>query len=328
MNYLCSSITVCMVSVQLFAFQVSQYSSSKNSQLSFAAARGNLEELMSALQDGADPNTEVYYQRDCYIQYGYPLHKAISGNNFECAQALVEAEANVNARARTVGNTTPLHGACRTGDEFTKLLLDANAQPNVTNERGGTPLHIAAYHGKTVSMSLLLDAGANIDATCHNGCQPIHFAASGLCTPEGLLILLDAGAQINEKIEDGNTPLHLAAQQGHYKLIPTLLEYGADITLTDDDGNTPLHCVLEKLKPYALTYYQPHVQTALLLLKAGSNVTVKNNYGKTPFSLLVINPLWRYQLLDALLEHPSQSVMPPSKAIEESRARLKTFLQK
>ena len=50
-----------------------------------------------------------------------------------------------------------LFSFCRSGnDEAAKMLLDYGAKPNITNNVGQTPLHIAAEHGFPAVVELLL----------------------------------------------------------------------------------------------------------------------------------------------------------------------------
>ncbi|EDQ89976.1 uncharacterized protein MONBRDRAFT_3592, partial [Monosiga brevicollis MX1] len=42
---------------------------------------------------------------------------------------------------------------------------------------GATPLHIAAFNGKTDCVRLLISWGANINSVTTEGCTPLHYAA-------------------------------------------------------------------------------------------------------------------------------------------------------
>ncbi|KAJ5200388.1 hypothetical protein N7472_005592 [Penicillium cf. griseofulvum] len=44
---------------------------------------------------------------------------------------------------------------------MTRFLLDRGADPNVTSDEWGTPLHLAARHGKVEIVKMLLEAGAD-----------------------------------------------------------------------------------------------------------------------------------------------------------------------
>uniref|UniRef100_A0AAV1TN38 Uncharacterized protein n=1 Tax=Peronospora matthiolae TaxID=2874970 RepID=A0AAV1TN38_9STRA len=64
--------------------------------------------------------------------------------------------------AASAENLTALHYAVRGGhNECTRLLLAANGDPNVMDERRVTPLHLAALGGHALCVKLLLDYKAD-----------------------------------------------------------------------------------------------------------------------------------------------------------------------
>jgi ankyrin repeat protein len=84
-----------------------------------------------------------------------PLHWLAEGNDpskehtlqnhFILAQRLIEAGANVSARAQSyLRNISPLHSACWSGNctnlDFIQLLLDHGANPNANMSDDETPL--------------------------------------------------------------------------------------------------------------------------------------------------------------------------------------------
>jgi ankyrin repeat protein len=85
-------------------------------------------------------------------------------------------------------------------DAAAALLLGAGAAVHAVDERGATPLHLAARCGNVPLLRRLLAAGARADAPAgqdhpHFGGLPHHLAAShGHC--EALALLLDSGAPV------------------------------------------------------------------------------------------------------------------------------------
>ena len=77
---------------------------------------------------------------------------------------------------------------------------------NAKDEFGYTPLHHAAWNGRTEIAELLIAAGADVNA------------------------------------KDGWewTPLHIAASKSHKEIIELLIAKGADVNALNDKGDTPL----------------------------------------------------------------------------------------
>lgn len=111
---------------------------------------------------------------------------------------------------------TPLHIAARKGDleEVRRLLnegVDVNQISRGHKDTGATALHLAAAGGHIDIMDELLERGCNIDARTRVGC--------------------------------GWTPLHHAAKERNKKAIRFLIENGAFLPpdILDERFNPPLH---------------------------------------------------------------------------------------
>ena len=104
---------------------------------------------------------------------------------------------------------------------------------------GFTPLHLAAFFGRTDVTRLLLDRGANIAAITHNDLEdtPLHAAAAGRHL-EVCALLLARGAPVDAQQAGGFTALHAAAQRGDAALAELLVANGADLSIETDEGAT------------------------------------------------------------------------------------------
>jgi ankyrin repeat protein len=88
---------------------------------------------------------------------------------------------------------------------FAKFLLGIEADPNVRDNRGETPLHYAAERAKKEVVELLLRHGGEVDAQAH----------------------------------DGDTPLHRALVDRHREIATLLISTGADVDISNNRGITP-----------------------------------------------------------------------------------------
>ena len=172
---------------------------------------------------------------------------------------------------------TALYLAARKHPQVVQYLLEAGADPKLSNFIGSTPLHRAAMSNNIDNVNMLIKAGADLDAANVDGWTPLHMAVMeghldivkhlislqanySLVTRTGLGLLhiaagadqgkmisflsseyecaLDVGAKA--EFEKEFSPLHFAAQDCNYNAMKTLLKCGAKPDQQDIDGMTPL----------------------------------------------------------------------------------------
>ncbi len=90
--------------------------------------------------------------------------------------------------------------------EIVEMLLRNNANVNIRENEGWSPLYIACDKGHVDVVDLLLK---------HN-------------------------AKVNLKAKDDSTALHVACNNGHTKIVELLLKKKADVHMTTDDGSSAL----------------------------------------------------------------------------------------
>lgn len=110
----------------------------------------------------------------------------------------------VNTRDVTTGETGLHIAVARRDLLWTRFLLQRNANPNLTDKRGATPLVIAARLGFV----------------------------------DGVNALIEAGARVNDANDTGETPLISAVHQKDIAIMRALLKAGANPDRPDNSGRS------------------------------------------------------------------------------------------
>ncbi len=161
----------------------------------------------------------------------------------------------------------PIHEAARIGEveQIKFLFKSAPDLIDATDEKGRTPLHIAAANKQLRVVQVLLGLGANVNARAMNGQTPLHAAARlGDTAIAGLLIT--NRAVINALDTYRNTPLLLALQSSNSETLDNPLLSETKFGVTNS----------------VLAIQRQQLDLARLLLAHRADVNVVNRAGATP----------------------------------------------
>ncbi|HNV68325.1 MAG TPA: ankyrin repeat domain-containing protein [Candidatus Ozemobacteraceae bacterium] len=161
----------------------------------------------------------------------------------------------------SAARTLPLvhtHAAAGNLEAVKADLASEAASLHAVDQRGRTPLHIAAEHRFAEIVKYLLTAGARVDAVDFSGRTALHLA----CQRADQLIvsqLLEAGASLTTPDADQRTPIHLLCLSDVdesdlltlLKLIPIANQA---FRARDVDGCLPIHLAVQKRQRSVYSY--------------------------------------------------------------------------
>eukprot|EP00742_Colponemidia_sp_Colp-10_P008568 GILJ01009286.1.p1 GENE.GILJ01009286.1~~GILJ01009286.1.p1 ORF type:complete len:1906 (+),score=241.01 GILJ01009286.1:81-5798(+) len=206
------------------------------------------------------------------VDFATALHVACAGKDVEAVKILLEAGCNVNAQDAS-GRTVLLVAAIYQAVEILPLLLTSEGlDPDLSDNRGLTAVHIAAIRGDLSALDVLLSHGASVDAASGKGCTALHYACKGGHIDMVKYLLSKAGASVHVQDVANASPLHYAVEQQHERIVKMLLKCGASVHLVDSAGRTPLY--------EALAAHNTGIASAILA--AGARVNVVDSEGVSP----------------------------------------------
>ncbi|KAL2842896.1 ankyrin repeat-containing domain protein [Aspergillus pseudoustus] len=282
--------------------------------LAFAVLWGIYPMLKCLLELGADPAMKVSADRR-----DSPLMLAAQVGQIECTHILLQH--NVDPNETREGRAAALGFAAINGHaEICKILLDHGADPN--HPAIATPILSTALQcddpiAALGIVKLLLEAGAKVDATEEDGETSLFYAVrSGNITL--VQCLLDHGADINTWAHDW-CPL-FASFRGGPEICTLLIEKGADIETPNSEGTSALILATIKELPDIVSLllarnvapdaamskfgytalveavFTGNAQITRMLIEAGANAKHQTDGGYTPLHLSVANDCLRVLL--------------------------------
>ncbi|CAE7311642.1 ANK1, partial [Symbiodinium necroappetens] len=138
---------------------------------------------------------------------------------------------------------TPLGEACNNGDiDSVRLLLEARADVDASDNDNDTPLLQATFHGHVHVVDALLEARASTESMQDDDSTPLSVAAcEGLESHQEIVrLLLRARADTEARNCDNETPLFVASEFGNESVVSLLLQARANPHAENHIGRTPM----------------------------------------------------------------------------------------
>lgn len=175
-----------------------------------------------------------------------PIHEACAAGALQCIKILAEEEC-VDINATTWDRETGLTLICNIDTKqmphidcasIAKFLIESGADVDALNDKGQSPLYLAASRLNAELVDILTDAGATVDLTDYNKLSPAHVAIHSAAYQP-------AAAQSPSTIEINREDKN-KAEDDAFKILKKLLECKADLESTDDNDLTLLIYAAER----------------------------------------------------------------------------------
>ena len=198
------------------------------------------------------------------------LHYTVKFNSLEFARLLLMH--NANPDLKNANGDTPLMIACKMGKEnFIKLLIKFNSNTNEKNNFGETALHMALLNGNIEIIKLLVNEKTNLALLTDSNRSLAHYAVKSGKISVLKYIIERTNSSINEIDGLGNTLLHYACQINNFDIVEFLVNMGACVHIRNKQGETPLFLAVRYSTLNIVDY----------LIQEGAIVDIKNMFDET-----------------------------------------------
>ncbi|CAN0177661.1 unnamed protein product [Ectocarpus sp. 6 AP-2014] len=258
--------------------------------------------LKLLISKGADLETEARFPAGSRA-----IHAAISGENPTALCVLLEAGADFNSRDGAGETPLMLTALADTGALLARELFKVGASPFVKNADGMSAMHVAAGLGNLEVMTVILtNTPSVLNVLDNKGFTPMGIAALR-GQRRAVFHLLSAGAS-DLGVDEQNAAIFWACDGGHPRMVRMMLEHGINrvgglgaipnsigvavqgrqakilemlVSAEGEDNRRKwAECRLRDGTPLHLAAAWVSVKVMHVLLSAGARETLPNRYGK------------------------------------------------
>ena len=214
-----------------------------HSALTLAIQAGNKEFVYELVQNGADLTLKG---KNNYT----PLHYAIGAENIEVIKLLI-CKDNINQQDDK--GCAPIHLAIQQKAnnciDIIELLIKNNANIEIADDTGKTPLHYAYIFTNIAAIYYLISQNADRNAVDNSKSTIFHFLAKSPRYQEvkSLEDLVSYGLNVDIIDDKKNTPLYYAIKNKNFSFVNRLLNLGANIFLINRQDYSYLELILFEL---------------------------------------------------------------------------------
>lgn len=195
-------------------------------------------------------NTQENSNNECNFTYSSLINDYLDNKNIEGFKNILQKynDRKIDINIMHSIGATLLHLAVEKGNyEFTKLLLEKGANPNIKAQNDLTALYQSVVDNNYPITKLLLSNGADTEVTMSSGSTPL-FAASYFGFNRMLNLLLEHNANKDVQVQGVNA-FHVALQNGHFGVAMTLA--GSEVHFCEQIAGTEyVHKYIELCKDF------------------------------------------------------------------------------